>query len=175
MLECRGFMGKLWVKDFKEQKGMKKGAIVHAALLLANMVVFMGLVHGQAAGGGQGGAGVAGDGLSATLGVLLKEQALLREELGRLKSQADLRQASSRQAVEGDGNCRDDDNAPGVTVYLDTSQADARSARQWTAVSFKEVGPAPDGSKQAVMSIHKASVNPEAPGFTRVKNAAHWQ
>lgn len=175
MLECRGFMGRLWVKDFKEQKGVKKSAVVHAALLLANMGVFLGLVHGQAPWAGQGGAGGAGDGLSATLIALLKEQALLREELGRLKSQADLRQASSRQAVEGDGNCRDDDNAPGVTVYLDTSQADAQPARQWTAVSFKEVGPAPDGSKQAVMSIHKAGANPGAPGLTRVKNATHWQ
>lgn len=56
------------------------------------------------------------------------------------------------------------DNPPGVTVYLETTPAATVQAstqapgRQWTAVSFKEAGRAPDGSKQAVMSIHQTDI-----------------
>ena len=69
---------------------------------------------------------------------------------------------SGGQAALVGQECTDyGDNPPGVTVYLETSpteaapQADARQpAWRWTAVNFKEAGRAPDGSQQAVLSIH---------------------
>ncbi len=73
------------------------------------------------------------------------------------------------------------DNPPGVTVYLETSPAEAKPAdvqqptRQWTAVSFKEAGVAPDGSKQAMMSIHQTDMKKEAVDSPPAQPPPRWQ
>lgn len=70
------------------------------------------------------------------------------------------------------------DNSPGVTVFLDTTSAEAvqtTSSQQWTAVSFKEAGHAPDGSKQAVLSIQRTNVKKDAVGILPAKATPHWQ
>lgn len=174
---------------------MKTSLIAHAVLALGNVGVFIALTGGQ----GfqpipQAGWGVpvrqeaaltpaSGDFNTALVG-LLKEQALLREELGRLKSQAGHQPVSAPQTTAADGGCQnpDADNAPGVTVYLETtppeappSQAAQPAQQQWTAVSFKEVGPARDGSKQAVMSIQSARIDRKAAGFLPVRTPPRWQ
>jgi hypothetical protein len=83
--------------------------------------------------------------------------------------------------------CRDyGDNPPGVTVYLETTPMDTTPAatsdptkQQWTAVSFKEAGRAPDGSPQAVLSIQKATVDkdfePIDLPIKPVKAHSRWQ
>jgi hypothetical protein len=75
-----------------------------------------------------------------------------------------------------------DDYKPGVTVYLETTPAEVSpgksppSGQQWTSVSFREVGQSPDGSKQAVMSIHKThTVQDSTTGLHPVRNDPNWQ
>ena len=177
-----------------------KGLILHTALLLGNIGVFIGLTGGQGlwdgreAGAGQAGryserqidaqgqAGTApGGDVAAALASLGREQARLRDELARLKPPSDMRHTAA-PAADRDGKCKDTgDNQPGVTVYLDTSPSEppqdrtAPAGRQWTAVSFKEVGQAPDGSKQAVMSIQKTEVKNGAADFIPARAAPRWQ
>lgn len=82
----------------------------------------------------------------------------------------------------GERDCADyGDNPPGVTVYLETTPAEIQAAtspqgkRQWTAVSFKEAGRAPDGSNQAVMSIHKVEENHGQNESIPVRSNPRWQ
>ncbi len=132
-------------------------------------------------GGGEKGA-AAEENSAALLNALRKEQALLRDELRQLRAQQSYQQ---RQAI-GAGNCSDaGDNAPGVTVFLETTPAQSRQpsspmvSRQWTALSFREIGQAPDGSRQAVMSIHELPARQAGQGggrdFVPMKAAAGKQ
>jgi hypothetical protein len=122
-----------------------------------------------------------GNELAATLVSLRAEQAKMRDEIKQLKSSGGAHRQVSTQNAEN-GHCNDNgDNAPGVTVYLETAPNETPAAnadkpgRQWTAVSFKEVGTAPDGSKQAVMSIQKTKVKNGSADFVPVRNTPHWQ
>ncbi|MFM8331574.1 MAG: hypothetical protein ACKN9T_07785 [Candidatus Methylumidiphilus sp.] len=164
---------------------MNKGFILHAALLAGNIGLFIAISQGhsvfgipaaqQTASASPAGAfsqslPATEGGLAASLEMLRQEQALVRAELKRL-------QHRPVAASAGDSSCADaGDNAPGVTVYLDTSQAQTPQTgrRQWTAVSFKDIGPAPDGSKQAVMSI-KTEQQAEPVGLTPTRSAPRWQ
>ena len=171
---------------------MNKGLILHAALLLANIGVFVGMAGGSGSGDGRASQadwlrpvsrGNLGSELAATLETLKKEQAHLRDELAKIKSPVDMRQASSAQQAGPGGHCQNaaGDNAPGVTVYLETtppegSQTNGRQpGRQWTSVSFNEIGQAPDGSKQAVMSIQKTEVSNGPVEFIPARAASRWQ
>jgi len=123
-----------------------------------------------------------GGGLAAALEGLKQEQARLRDELARLKSPPDLSRVSTAQQTDPGSRCKEAaDNSPGVTVYLETTPADPPQAngrqpgRQWTSVSFKEVGQAPDGSKQAVMSIQKTQINNSPGDFMPTRTASRWQ
>jgi hypothetical protein len=192
---------------------MSRGLILHAALLLANIGVLLGMAYGPIRDNGEESGrfnpahsahyadtqaaaeqldenaarpavrpGLStGNELATTLASLRAEQAKMRDEIKQLKSSGGTRQHVSTQNAE-DGHCHDNgDNAPGVTVYLETAPNEAPAAnsdkpgRQWTAVSFKEVGTAPDGSKQAVMSIQKTEVKNGSADFVPVRNTPHWQ
>lgn len=169
---------------------MNKGFILHAALLAGNIGLFIAISQGHSVFGTPAAprialvdtVGVAAAesltameaGLAANLETLRREQAQLRSDLKALQAQPNRRVAATAASADAG------DNAPGVTVYLDTLQAQSpqtgtqQPARQWTAVSFKDIGPAPDGSKQAVMSI-KTEQQPEPAGLTPTRNVPRWQ
>lgn len=153
---------------------MRIGLVAHVMLLAGNIGWFLGMSSGH---GVMGGGGVEPTALEA----MRKEQARQQSELARLSSAMDVSKAHFPQQAGG-GHCKESgEDAPGVTVYLETASAedlprtDAAGTRQWTAVSFKDVGPSPDGSRQAVMSIHKADVKSGAGGFMPVQAAPRWQ
>lgn len=108
---------------------------------------------------------------------LLQEMSLLRARL----EQGEMSKIDSHKTsvpVEA----ADDGSAPGVTIYLDTSKlpAESNQSHEWTAVGFHDAGRAPDGSKQAVLSITKLT-RPGGnqglqPGETiRTIPVSHWQ
>jgi hypothetical protein len=69
--------------------------------------------------------------------------------------------------------------AAGVTVYLETTPPEATQSvaggRQWTSVNFRDAGQAPDGSRQAVMSIHNTTIPAPAAIPAQKKAGALWR
>lgn len=116
---------------------------------------------------------------------LKREYLRLRDEVKQLRI-AQERLLNTLQAG-GSKQTRADDspeNAPsGVTVYLETSPPNdspvADGSKRWTAVSFRDAGAAPDGSRQAVMSIHNTTIPAPAAIPARVaapkKAIAAWR
>ncbi|WP_045227025.1 hypothetical protein [Methyloterricola oryzae] len=108
---------------------------------------------------------------------LLQEMALLR---ARMEQRAVTNIESHKASVPVETT--DDGSAPGVTIYLDTSKlpAESNQSQEWTAVGFHDAGRAPDGSKQAVLSITKltrpaGSQQPQTSETVRTIPVSHWQ
>lgn len=110
---------------------------------------------------------------------LRQQQATLAGEL-RLIDQR-LHAAGVRPAARGAVHT-DEDDSPGLTVYLETTEirpGTSPSGQQWTALRFRDAGTAPDGSHQAVMSLHpglavSTSYPSPSTGVYRV-DGARWQ
>lgn len=153
---------------------MKKSLMLHTVLFAGNLGLFIATVNSQ----GIFDALIRADSsrhsrlvpvVASSLEQMWREQARLSAAVQRLET-------ASAVADKG-GSCADAE-APGVTVYLDTSQVASlptsqAPAAQWTAISFKDAGQAADGSKQAVMAIRKT----DAPAAASVptEQIVRWQ
>ncbi|QSA96102.1 hypothetical protein [Methylococcus sp. EFPC2] len=82
-------------------------------------------------------------------------------------------------AIETDQPFRDyEDYAPGLTVYVETAEIfqTAADPGRWTAIRFHDAGVAPDGSRQAVMTIHpNLSAPSSVPANPVPVGISHWQ
>lgn len=99
------------------------------------------------------------DATGAAIARLREEQARLQREIKLLKTKLDgpsgMTQKAGHQSQVCDGT-QDAEEPSGVTVYLETSSVPSSDRDpQWTAVSYRDVGTAPGGSRQAVLSIHQ--------------------
>lgn len=96
-------------------------------------------------------------GLSEEILRLREEQTQLRREIKLLKMKFEAPDDRTQPAGYQGRFCndtKDADEPSGVTVYLETSSIPSNDP-QWTAVSYRDAGTSPGGSKQAVLSIHQ--------------------
>jgi len=117
--------------------------------------------------------------LAEQVSQLRHEQAHLHREMKRPKVELEKQIVMTGKARVQGNFCADadaDDEPSGVTVYLESPSSDPDSSNpQWTAVSFREAGVSPSGSKQAVFSIHTAPSQNKAPVLEYRSNNENWQ
>ena len=162
--------------------------IIFTALFVFSGLLFSGLPEGHIhpAAVIDKTAGLSGDALApqpsslaAQIARLQQDQARLHREMKLLRIEVEKQSAMTSKAEVQESFCTDtdaDDEPSGVTVYLESPSSDPDGSNpQWTAVSFREAGVSPSGSKQAVFSIHTAPSQNKAPVSEYRSKNENWQ
>jgi hypothetical protein len=117
--------------------------------------------------------------LAAQIARLQQDQARLHREMNLLRFEVEKQRAMTSKAEIQESFCTDmeaNDESSGVTVYLESPSSDPdNSAPQWTAISFREAGVSPSGSRQGVFSIHTAPSQNKAPVSAYRSQNENWQ
>jgi hypothetical protein len=113
------------------------------------------------------------------VGRLRQEQARLHREINRLHYLLVARSSVIEAAGAQRSACTDEratDDSSGITVYLETTGQDSKGREpQWTAVSFRDAGVSPDGSRKTVLAIHKTPPQRQEPTPGSWSRRASWQ
>jgi hypothetical protein len=118
-------------------------------------------------------------GLAREVGQLRRDQARLHREISRLHHLLVMQRAAIETSGPQRSSCTAEEatnDASGITVYLETAdRASSEGGPQWTAISFRDAGVSADGTRTAVLAIHKTALQRQEPALDSRSKRVSWQ